>query len=112
MVDPLRFPDKYHYYSYCGLVKILKESGGKVYKSSKPRYNREMNKIYSGAAWSSINGKNDITVYYNELKAKGLSDDKSFNSIRRYLAKVTLALMRKNENYLPYSWRNSPEEDQ
>lgn len=40
VIDAARFGNKYKYWSYCGLVRHEKESGGRNYGHKKTRYSR------------------------------------------------------------------------
>jgi len=105
VVDATRFPDKYHYWSYCGLAYNNKESGGRNYGRKKPRYCRELKKVYTSAAYSAINGNNDINQYFQDLLYKGVNLKKAYNMIVRHIAKSTYAILKNKENYKPFLWR-------
>ena len=46
VIDAKRFPDKYKYWSYCGLIKYKRESGGKLYGKKNTNYSRVLKTSY------------------------------------------------------------------
>lgn len=105
VIDAERFTTKYKYWGYCGLVNHQKLSGNRSYGKRKTRYSRLLKSVYKSAAIAAIRGNNDIREYYEHLLSKGLSADKSRNQIARYIAKVTLSMMKHKTEYIPYLWR-------
>jgi transposase len=105
VLDATRFENKYKYWSYCGLVSHMKESGGRAYGRRKPRYCRILKGVYRSAALAAISGNNDIREYYDELIREGLSLEEAANQIARYIAKVTYAVMKNKIPYRAYQWR-------
>lgn len=105
VIDANRFPTKYKYYSYSGLVKYKMESGGKLYGRKNTKYNRILKDVYKTATLAALRGHNDIREYYEVLLKEGFSEKESKNKITRYIAKSTLAMMKNNTKYKPYSWR-------
>ena len=88
------------------MVKHEKESGGKSYGKKNPRYCRVLKGVYRIAAWAAIGGKNDIREYYEYLLTeKYYPETRAINQIARYIAKVSLAIMRNKQSYQPYKWR-------
>lgn len=107
VIDASRFPDKYHYWSYCGLVKHQKESGGRNYGKRNSRHHRVMKWIYNSAALAVIGKRNDIRNYYEYLLQSGYSTRTAKHAISRYIAKVTWAMMKNQTSYDPYRWRKN-----
>jgi len=105
VIEARRFSTKYKYWGYCGLVKHQKFSGNRNYGKRKTRYSRVLKSVYKTAALASIRSKSDIGEYYKELLTRGISEDKARNQISRYIAKVTLAIMKYETEYIPYLWR-------
>lgn len=105
VIEGKRFSTKNKYWGYCGLVYHQKLSGNRNYGKRKTRYSRILKSVYKTAAIASIRGKNDIREYYEHLLTKGLSEDKARNAVSRYIAKVTLAMMKHKTEYIPYLWR-------
>lgn len=103
VIDAERFKSPNHYYSYCGLVNHEKESGGKSYGRRKPRYSRRLKSVYRSAAIRSIQYDNPIKEYYEYLiREKQISEQKARNSVARYIAKISLAIMRNGTKYKGY----------
>jgi transposase len=105
VIDPTRFRSKYKYYAYCGLVKYSKDSGGRSYGKRKIRHSKILKKCYKIAANAAIGGNNDIREYYEYLLQKNMSYEDARNEIARYIAKVSLAIMKYKTEYRPYQWR-------
>jgi len=103
VVSPHRFPDKGHYLSYCGLIKLDKISGGRNYGRKKPRYSRLLKGAYKTAAKAAIGGNNPINDYYEYLiYEKGYSDQNARQSACRRLATLSLGIFKSGEKYNPY----------
>jgi len=111
VIDANRFENKYKYWSYCGLTKHYKESGGKVYRSKMVRYSKLLKRCYKSSALAAINGKNDIREYYEYLLHEGLSIEKARHQISRYISKVSYAVMKNKIEYRAYQWRESKDKD-
>jgi transposase len=106
VIDAERFTTKYQYWSYCGLVKHEKESGGKNYGYRRPRYCRKLKSVYKAAALSAIGGKNDIREYYDTLLNNGMTIRNARNAIARYIAKATYGILKTKTSYKPFQWRS------
>lgn len=105
VIDANRFESKYKYYSYCGLVKHSKYSGGKNYGERIGRHSRILRRCYKIAAIAAIGGNNDIREYYEYLLQNNYSFEDARNEIARYIAKVSYAIMKHKTKYRPYQWR-------
>jgi hypothetical protein len=111
VIDARRFENKYKYWSYCGLIKHEKQSGRRSYGKKKPRYCRMLKGVYKTAAMAAIGGKNDLREYYDYLiKEKYLSETQARNQIARYIAKVSYGILKNNQKYKPYLWRQKQEQ--
>jgi len=110
VIDATRFPDKYHYWSYCGLVMHQKQSGGRDYGQRRGRYHRVLKWVYNTAALAAITNQNDIRHYYDYLLQSGYSTRNAKHAISRYIAKVTWAMIKNQTRYEPYRWRKNMEE--
>lgn len=99
VIDPKRFPSKYQYYSYCGLVRHGRESGEHKYGSKKIWGNRVLKCVYKMAAQNAIKGTNGLSKYYEGLRAKGITDKNARNAVSRKIAAISLSLWKKESNY-------------
>ena len=99
VIAPERFPTKYKYFSYCGLVRHKRESGGRRYGSQKIWGNRALKCVYKMAGYSAIKGTNALRKYYDYLRSKGLSDNKAYNAVCRKIAAISLSLWKNNTKY-------------
>jgi hypothetical protein len=106
VIDPKRFRKTNNYLSYCGLVMHEKMSGGKSYGKRVPRYSRRLKSVYRSAALRSICYNNPIKDYYLYLiNEKKLTDQKARNMIARYIAKISLAIIKNGNKYKAYEKR-------
>lgn len=103
VIDPKRFKSPNHYLSYCGLVKHDKLSGGRSYGKRTPRYSRRLKSVYRSAAVRCLQYNNPIKEYYEYLiREKNISDKKARILMARYIAKISLAVMREGKKYKGY----------
>jgi len=111
VVDARRFPSTGKYYSYCGLIKHEKLSGGRSYGRRKPRYSRMLKSVYKTAALAAINGKNPIREYYDHLLAQGVAQHNARHAVARSIARISLGMLKTGTRYEPYRWRNNQDEN-
>ena len=110
VVNPYRFPNKGLYLSYCGLVRLQRISGLKIYGKKKPRYSRRLKSVYKTAATVALKGNNPIREYYDYLLKKGIAEHNAKNSVARYLATLSYGIMKSGERFKPYKWRETGKE--
>jgi len=74
IVDPARFQDKGHFWSYCGLVKHHKMSGGRSYGKRSLRCSRTLKNVFKTAALAVIGSGslNSLRNYYDSLVSRGM----------------------------------------
>ena len=99
VVTPERFPNKYKYFGYCGLVRHKRESGQRRYGTEKIWGNRTLKCVYKMAGHSAIKGTSALRKYYDHLRSKGLSDNKAYNAVCRKIAAISLSVWRNNRKY-------------
>jgi transposase len=107
VIDIGRFENKYKFWSYCGLIKYERESGGRIYGKKRPRYCRTLKGAFKSAAMSAISGNNDIRDYYEYLIKEGLSYKNAQNEIARYIAKSVYGVMKYKTEYRSYQWQEN-----
>jgi transposase len=106
VIDGRRFKSSNHYLSYCGLVKHEKLSGGRSYGKRLPRYSRRLKGVYKSAAVRVASTDNPLREYYEYLlKEKGLPEYNAKHALARYIAKISLGIIKSGEKYKPYKWR-------
>jgi hypothetical protein len=105
VVDARRFPCTGKYFSYCGLVKHEKLSGGRSYGRRKPRYNRMLKSVYKTAALAAIKGNNPMREYYDHLLAQGIAEHNARHAVARYIARISYGMLKNGTRYEPYRWR-------
>lgn len=111
VVDARRFKHINQYMVYCGLAKYEKLSGGRSYGRRSPRCNRLLKGIYKSAALTVIKTENPIRDFYEYLiKQKGLHPQDAKNQVARYIARVSLGVIKSGKKYKPFN-RNIAKED-
>lgn len=106
VIDGRRFKSPNHYLSYCGLVSHEKLSGGRSYGKRKPRYSRRLKGVYKSAAIRAINHNNPIRDYYDYLLTeKKMTEKQAVNTVARYIAKISLGIIKSSKKYQPYNKR-------
>ena len=107
IVSPDRFPDKGHFLSYSGLVKLDKISGGRSYGKKKSRYSRQLKSVYKSGVVSAIGGNNPINDYYEYLiQEKGYSEHNARQKACRNLATLSLGVFKSGKKYQPFRRNN------
>ena len=109
VVDAHRFPYVGKYFSYCGLVKHEKLSGGRSYGRRNPRYNRVLKSVYKTAAIAALKGNNPIREYYDYLMAQGVAEHNARHAVARYIARISYGMLKSGTRYEPYRWRDNKE---
>jgi transposase len=108
VIDGRRFKSSNHYLSYCGLVKHEKLSGGRSYGRRLPRYSRRLKGVYVSAAVRVASTENPLREYYEYLlNEKKLPVYNAKNALARYIAKISLGIIKSGEKYKPYKWREN-----
>ena len=103
VVTPYRFPDKGHYWSYTGLIKLEKTSGGRSYGKRNPRYSRQLKSVYKSGVLAAIGGNNPINDYYEHLiKEKNCPDYNARQKACRRLATLSLGVFKSGKKYQPF----------
>lgn len=108
VIDGRRFKSSNHYLSYCGLVKHEKFSGGRSYGRRIPRYSRRLKGVYKSAAVRVASTDNPLREYYEYLlNEKKLPEYNAKHALARYIAKISLGIIKSGEKYKPYKWRDN-----
>jgi len=105
VVDARRFLNIGKYYSYCGLVKHEKLSGGRNYGKRKPRYSRILKSVYKTAAIAALRGVNPIREYYDHLLARGVAEHNARHAVARYIARISYGMLKSGTRYEPNRWK-------
>lgn len=99
VVDPARFKNKYKFFAYCGLVRHKRISNNRLYGTTRVWGNRTLKCVFKMAAHSAIRGDNALRIYYDSLRAKGISDKNAGNAVARKIAALTLSLWRNGQRF-------------
>jgi hypothetical protein len=101
VVDPRRFGSKGHFWSYCGLVKHHKMSGGRNYGKRRPRYSRTLKTVFKTAALAVIDSgsRNSLREYYDSLVSRGMAPWDARNKVARKIADLALSIMASGKYY-------------
>lgn len=107
VVSPGRFPDRGHYLSYAGLIKLEKRSGMKLYGRKNSRYSRLLKAVYKTGVMAAIGGNNEINDYYEYLlQEKGYPEHNARHKACRRLAALSLGVFKSGKKYQP-KWKAS-----
>ena len=101
VVDPARFQDKGRFWSYCGLVKHHKMSGGRSYGKRSPRCSRTLKNVFKTAALAVIGSGslNSLRNYYDSLVSRGMAPWDARNKMARKIAGLALSIMASGKLY-------------
>lgn len=99
VVTPDRFPNKYKFFSYCGLVKHLCESDGKDYGKRKGWGNPVLKSVFRTAGQTVLRGSSSLRKDYDRMLTKGISHHAAYNATCRKIAALALTLWKKKEKY-------------
>lgn len=111
VIDGRRFKSSNHYLVYCGLVNHEKLSGGRSYGKRIPRYSRRLKGVYKSAAVRVASTDNPLREYYDYLlNEKKLPEYNAKHALARYIAKISLGIIKSGEKYKPYKWREGGKE--
>jgi len=99
VIDPVRFRDKYKFFSYCGLVRHRQISGDRIYGDKRIWGNRVLKCVYKMAAKSALTGNSGLRKYYDYLRSKGTGHKNAKNAVSRKIAAMSLALWKNGEKY-------------
>ena len=103
VVTPHRFPDKGHYLSYTGLIKLDRISGGKSYGRKNPRYSRQLKSVYKSGVLAAIGGNNPINDYYEYMiQEQNYPDHNARQKACRRLATLSLGVFKSGKKYQPF----------
>lgn len=102
IVDSKRFPSLGHLYSYAGLIRHEKMSGGRYYGSRKPRYSRELKRVIKMIAISALQGQdNKLVKYYKHLLEKGLAEHNARHAVSRKIAAYVFGILKSERKLDP-----------
>jgi transposase len=99
VIDGRRFPNRGHYWSYCGLVWHHKMSGGRRYGRRRPQYNHSLKAVYKTAALNAIKGANPAADYYHHLVASGRAEHNARHAVARYLARLSYGILKQEARH-------------
>jgi transposase len=102
VVDAKRFKHRNNFLSYCGLVKLQRESGGKNYGSKRPRYNRQLKTVFKTAALATIRGNGPFRKLYDHLVfEKRYPEYKARHAVAQKIAVATFGTMYSGKKFNP-----------
>lgn len=99
VIEPRRFRNKYKFYSYCGLARHMRSSGGKEYGSEKIWGNGRLKCVYKMAAHSILRGESELRKYYDRLRSKGVAHKAAKNAVSRKVASISLNVLKNQRRY-------------
>jgi len=102
VVDARRFESRQHFWSYSGLVKLERISGGRSYGKKNSRYCRILKSVFKTASLSVIqeSAKNPFRNYYKYLlKDKNYPEHHARQAVARRLAAVALGVLKSKQKF-------------
>lgn len=101
VVEPRRFANKGAYLSYCGLIKLERMSGGRIYGRKNPRYCPSLKSVYKTAALAAIGLEgNPLKSYYEHLmKEKNYPEYQARHAVARRIAILSYGILKRGEAY-------------
>ena len=105
VVDPCRF-ERNSWWSYCGLVKLVKMSGGRSYGKKNSRCCMQMKTVFKTAALAVIGGNNELNDFYETLiQEKKYPPYKARHAVARRVATLALGVLKSGEKFKSYQER-------
>lgn len=104
VVDPHRFPTPGHFLSYCGLIKLDRISGKKIYGRKNPRYCRLLKDVFKMAAVICIREKNNNALrdyYLYLIDEKKLPTFHARHAVARRLAILSWGILKNGKPFDP-----------
>ena len=102
IVDAKRFPTLGHLYSYAGLIRHEKISGGRYYGDRKPRSSHELKRVMKMITYAALRGsENKVTKYYRHLIEKGVAGHNARHACTRKIAAYTYGILRTERKLEP-----------
>ncbi|MGZ3772029.1 MAG: transposase [Pseudobdellovibrionaceae bacterium] len=98
IIDPKRFPSLGHLYSYSGLIRHEKISGGRSYGKRKPRYSRELKRVIKMITFIAIRGENKLSKYHQHLLKKGMAAHNARHAVSRKVAAFVYGVLKSERN--------------
>lgn len=98
IIDPKRFPSLGHLYSYAGLIRHEKMSGGRSYGKRKPRYSRELKRVIKMVTFIAIRGDNKLSKYHQHLLGKGMAAHNARHAVSRKIAAYVYGVLKSERN--------------
>ena len=112
IVDPQRF-NRNSWWSYCGLVKLVKRSGGRSYGTKSSRYCPQMKCVFRTAAFAAIGGNNEFNDLYEHLITdKNYPAHTARNAVSRRIATLALGVLKSGKKFKPYKERKNVDNKQ
>lgn len=101
VIEPARFKKKQHFWSYCGLIRHDRVSGGRSYGKKSPRCSRRLKAVFKTAAVTCIanaSEKNPLYVYYRDLIIeKKYPEYQARHALAQRIATLAYGVMKSNE---------------
>lgn len=104
VVEAQRFKSRQNFWSYCGLVKLEKLSGGRSYGRKNSRFCRPLKTVFKTAAITTIRKhlNNPLRDYYDWLiKEKNLAEYQARHAVARRMATLSFGVLKSNEKFEP-----------
>lgn len=81
------------------LVRHIQMSGGRIYGNKRFHGRAELRDVFIGAAESALRTDTGLRIYYETLRAKGVSHKDAKVALARKIAALSLSLLKNSETY-------------
>lgn len=100
VVEAKRFENRNRFLSYCGLIKLDRISGGRLYGKKIPRYCPVMKCVFKSAALMARRTDNPLNDYYQYLiDNKKYNEKEAKNALARKIATVVYGVLKSGKKY-------------
>ena len=99
VVTPYRFPTKYHFFSYCMLIRHKQNSDGVVYGTKRPMGQTELKAIFKSSRLAVVKGTSALKLKYDLMQENGTTQKAAFNALSRSIAATVLGVWKSGKKY-------------
>jgi transposase len=99
IVSPYRFPTKYHFFSYCMLIRHKQNSDGVVYGKKRPMGQSQLKDIFKSSRLAVLKGSSALKMKYELMQANGTTQKAAYGALSRSIAATVLGVWKSGKKY-------------
>jgi transposase len=104
--DIHRFPTESHFAGYCGLGKVVNQSGEECWNQKRTMYHRILRGIFFQIAFASLRVSSLSRTYYQKKRREGKTHRQAILALARYYARIIYTLLSQHRLYMDEaSWK-------